>query len=127
MRFLYGTPSKSLPKISASKPNAQHALDLAAFNKVPSNILGGAKDVWSHREHLELEFFSGSYLAGNPQVWAEQQLGLACVTVTHLGEHILRSYRKTTYNHDKDDGSIAGSIQSHGTLPYLKSNWKKHF
>eukprot|EP00956_Cyclotella_meneghiniana_P031106 scaffold80687_cov49-Cyclotella_meneghiniana.AAC.3 len=38
------------------------------------------EDMWSHREHLE--FFDGSYLAGNPQTWAEQQLGLACC-VTH--------------------------------------------
>eukprot|EP00956_Cyclotella_meneghiniana_P021602 scaffold39508_cov72-Cyclotella_meneghiniana.AAC.4 len=92
MRFLNGTAPKSLPKISSSKPNAQHALDLDISNKVPSNILGRAKDVWSHREHLE--FFDGSYLAGNPQIWAEQQLGLACVT--QLGQHILRSYKNTT-------------------------------
>ena len=98
MQFLYGTAPRSLPKISASKPNAQRALDLATSNKVPSNVLGQAKDVSSYREHLE--FFDGSYLAGNPQILAEQQkLGLACVT--HLGQHILRSYRKTTYNHDK--------------------------
>ena len=38
MRFLYGTPPKSLPKISASKPNAQRALNLATSIKVPSNI-----------------------------------------------------------------------------------------
>ena len=73
-----------------------------------------------------------SYLAGNPQIWAEQQLGLACVT--QLGQHILRSYRKTTY---KDDEFIAGSIQSIETLPYeldvcqlidsRKSNWRKTF
>eukprot|EP00956_Cyclotella_meneghiniana_P023551 scaffold46055_cov56-Cyclotella_meneghiniana.AAC.6 len=37
------------------------------------------------KDHLE--FFDGSYLAGNPQIWAEQQLeGLACVA--HLGQHI---------------------------------------
>ena len=114
MRFLYSVrhPPQWLPKISASKPNAQHALDLATSNKVPPNILGRAKYVWSHREHLE--FFDGSYLAGNPQIWAEQQLGLACVT--HLGQHILCSYRKTAYNHDNDDESIAGSIQSHETM-----------
>ena len=105
----------------------------AHSNKVPSNVLGQAKVVSSYREHLEL--FDGSYLAGNPQILAEQQkLGLACVT--HLGQHILRSYRKTTYNHDNDDESIAGSIQSHETLPYeldvcqlidLKSNWREAF
>ena len=116
MRFLYGTAPRSLQKISPSKPNAQHTLDLAISNKVPSNILGRVKDVWSHREHLE--FFDGSYLAGNPQIWAEQQLGLACDT--QLGQHILRSYRKTTYkdDNDDDDESIAGSIQSIETLPY---------
>ena len=109
MRFLYGTAPKSLPKISSSKPNAQRALDLAISNKVPSSILGRAKDIWAHREHLE--FFDGSYLAGNSQIWAEQQLGLACVT--QLGQHIFRSYRKTTFKDDGDDDeSIAGSIQS---------------
>ena len=97
--------------------NQMHSVPLTSPPlKVPSNILGQAKDVWSHREHLE--FFDRSYLdlAGNPQIWAEQQLGLACVT--HLVQHILRSYRKTTYNHDNADESIAGSIQSHETLPY---------
>eukprot|EP00956_Cyclotella_meneghiniana_P009782 scaffold13558_cov55-Cyclotella_meneghiniana.AAC.2 len=64
MGFLYGTPP-----IRASKLNAQRALNLATSTKVPSNILGRAKDVWSHREHLE--FFDGSYLASNPQTWAE--------------------------------------------------------
>ena len=58
MRFLYGTAPRSLPKISSSKPNAQRALHLATSNKVPSNILRRAKDVWSHRVHLE--FFDGS-------------------------------------------------------------------
>ena len=76
-----------------------------------------------------------SYLAGNPQIWAEQQLGLACVT--QLGQHILNSYRKTTYKDGNDDKSIAGSIQSIETLPYeldvcqlidsRKSNWRKTF
>ena len=131
-RFLYGTAPKSLPIISNSKPNAQRALDLAISNKIPSNVLGRAKDVWSHREHLE--FFDGSYLASNPQTWAEQQLGLACVT--QLGQHILRSYKNTTYKDDgDDDASIAGSIMSADTLPYeldlcqlldtRKKNWKK--
>eukprot|EP00956_Cyclotella_meneghiniana_P001063 scaffold1261_cov50-Cyclotella_meneghiniana.AAC.4 len=124
MRFLYlyGTAPRSLPKISSSKPNTQRALDLAISNKVPSNILGRAKDVWSHIEHLE--FFDGSYLAGNPQIWAEQQLGLACVT--QLGRHILRSYRNTTYKDNNDDEeSIAGSMQAIDTLPYLWGNWRK--
>ena len=77
MRFLYGTAQRSLPKISTLKPNAQRALDLATSNKVPSNILGRAKHVCSHREHLEFFDRSNLYLAGNPQIWAEQQLGLA--------------------------------------------------
>eukprot|EP00956_Cyclotella_meneghiniana_P029344 scaffold70739_cov45-Cyclotella_meneghiniana.AAC.3 len=114
MRFQYGTAPRSLPKISSSKPNAQRALHLATSNKVPSNILRRAKDVWSHRVHLE--FFDGSYLAGNPQTGAEQQLGLACVT--QLGQHILHSYRKNTYKDDNDDGdeSIVGSIQLEGAV-----------
>eukprot|EP00956_Cyclotella_meneghiniana_P032017 scaffold86108_cov78-Cyclotella_meneghiniana.AAC.7 len=53
---------------------------------------------------------------------AEQQLGLACVT--HLGQHILRSYRKTTYNDDNDDESIAGSIQ---WIDLHKRNWRETF
>ena len=66
----------------------------------------------------------------------QQQFGLACVT--QLGQHILRSYRKTTYNDDDDDdGSADGSIQSVDTLPYeldlcqlldtRKKNWKNNF
>eukprot|EP00956_Cyclotella_meneghiniana_P001021 scaffold1217_cov21-Cyclotella_meneghiniana.AAC.2 len=62
------------------------------------------------------------------------QLGLACVT--QLGQHILRSYKNTTYRDDgDDDASIAGLIMSADTLPYeldlcqlfdtRKKNWKK--
>eukprot|EP00956_Cyclotella_meneghiniana_P001211 scaffold1350_cov56-Cyclotella_meneghiniana.AAC.24 len=53
-----------------------------------------------------------------------------------VGQHILRSYKKTTYKDDgNDDASIAGSIMSADTLPYeldlcqlfdtRKKNWKK--
>eukprot|EP00956_Cyclotella_meneghiniana_P018213 scaffold30132_cov72-Cyclotella_meneghiniana.AAC.8 len=75
------------------------------------------------------------YLASNPQIWAEQQIGLACVT--HLGQHILRSHGQMTYSpHDDDDDvtSLDGSVASQDTLPYnfdmcqlidmRKKNWR---
>ena len=74
--IVYRTQPKSLPtpkiSASASKPNAKRALELAISNNVLSNILGHAKDIWLQREHLE--FFDRSYLASNPQIWAEQNL-----------------------------------------------------
>ena len=56
-------------------------------------------------------FFDGTYLAGNPHIWAEQQIGIACAT--HLGEHILRLHGQMTYspnNDDEDDASVGGSV-----------------
>ena len=99
------------------KPNAERALHLSISNKVPSNVLGRAKEIWTHKRNSG--FFDGTYLASNPQIWAEQQIGLACVT--HLGEHILRSQGQMTYSpHDYDDdvASLDGSVASQDTHPY---------
>ena len=135
-RFLYGTQPTTLPLISKDKPNAERALHLSISNKVPSNVLGRAKEIWTHKRNSG--FFDGTYLASNPQIWAEQQIGLACVT--HLGEHILRSQGQMTYSpHDDDDdvASLDGSIASQDTLPYnfdmcqlidmRKKNWRDIF
>ena len=79
------------------------------LNKVQSNFLGRAKDTWTHKRNYG--FFDGTYLASNPQIWAEQQIGIACAT--HLGEHILRLHGQMTYspnNDDEDDASVGGSV-----------------
>ena len=98
-----------------------------------SSVLGRAKDIWTHKRNSG--FFDGTYLASNPQIWAEQQIGLACVT--HLGEHILRSQGQMTYSphDDDDDASMDGSVTySVDTLSYnfdvcqlidqRKKNWR---
>ena len=73
------------PPYDNDKPNADRALQISIPNKIPSNVLGRAKDTLTHKHNSG--FFDGTYLTCNPEIWAEQQIGLACAT--HLGEHIL--------------------------------------
>ena len=77
-RFLYGTQPHH-----SRKPNADRALQLSISNRVLSNVLCRAKDIWTHKRNSG--FFDGTYLASNPQIWTEHQIGLVCTT--HLEEH----------------------------------------
>ena len=49
------------------------------------------------------KFFGGSYLSPTPSIWANQQLGLVCIT--NITNHIRGSFQKVSY-HPGPGGAI---------------------
>lgn len=92
-RFWEGIDPLPLPFYPDDRPNALKAAKLALSNKTPRDILQVADDAW-RRDH-GTRLFGGNYLSPTPSVWANQQLGLVCLT--HLSNHIRCSFQKVSH------------------------------
>ena len=122
--FWNGSSTLPLPSFSDDRPNVRRAAERAIDLKTPWDILGRADRNWK-REHGD-KLFGGSYLSPTPSIWADQQLGLACIT--HLTNHILSSLSNLRYNPDaKWKGRLNGEVEDDDTCDdddYYE--WKYH-
>ena len=92
-RFWDGIDPLPLPSFPDDRPNALKAANLATHVRTPYNILQRADDNWRSEHGHKL--FGGNYLSPTPSVWANQQLGLVCIS--NLTNHIRTSFQKVSY------------------------------
>ena len=81
---------------------------LAINHRTPYDVFSRADKIW--RETRGSKLFEGSYLSQYPSIWANQRLGLATCTCTHLANHINTSLTKISHGRGENTSALSFTV-----------------